>query len=148
MGSTDIISPIWKLCATNPKSQVAKQCKRASNRTVAFDLWAAEHCRQLKLLLSLAAPLIFARMTTAAEICCHWRVQADFAYSCGPSLVPLSLLAARIFCLHLDSGEASTLCGKIAKRQTQVKHDKQSRATLESCLSCNSETFFSHLSYQ
>lgn len=115
--STDIFSPIWKLRAINPKSQVAKQCKTASNRTAAFDLWAAEHCRQRRLLLSLAAPLVFAKMTTAAEICSHRRIWAGFAYPWGPPLVPLSPSAARIFCLHLDSGEANTPHGKVTKHK-------------------------------
>ena len=68
VGSTDIFSPIWKLCVINPKSQVAKQCKTASNRTAAFDLQAAEYCRQLRLLLSLAVPLVFIKMSAAAVL--------------------------------------------------------------------------------
>lgn len=117
VGSTDIFSPIWKSCAINPKSQVAKQCKTARNRTAAFDLWAAEHRRQLRLLLSLAAPLIFTKMTTAAEICCHRRIWAGFAHPWGPPSVVLSLLATRIFCLHLDSEEANTMRGKTTKHK-------------------------------
>ena len=149
VGSTDIFSPIWKLRAVNPKYQVAKQCKTTSNRTGSFELRAAEHCRQLRLLLSMAVPLIFAKMPTAAEICCHRRIWAGFAYPWGPPLVPLSLLAARIFCLRLDSGEANTQAKSWnTKHQTQVKHDKSNRATLESCLFHNSWTLFSHLSYQ
>lgn len=150
VGSTDVFSPIWKLHEINPKSQVAKECKTASNRTAAFDLWAAERCRQLRLLLSLAASLIFAKMITAAEICCCQRIRAGFVHPWGPPLVLMSLLAARIFCLHLIAGKL-TCCVAISwntKCQTQVKHGKSDRATLENCLSHNSWNLFSHLCYE